>query len=171
MSFSHPHNFKNKVIKLLKNVYLLCNMDGFYCLILCFKRGTWGVPTMASKLRIRYCLCGSLGSIPGTVQWLKNPVLPQLWCRLQLWLGFDPWPRVFHISHVQQKKKKKSLKSQLWASSTFFLSAELQELTTWKPQIVSILSSLSKLVRFISNLLYIRNYSVAFTHCKELGSM
>ena len=109
MSFSHPHNFKNKVIKLLKNVYLLCNMDGFYCLILCFKRGTWGVPTMASKLRIRYCLCGSLGSIPGTVQWLKNPVLPQLWCRLQLWLGFDPWPRVFHISHVQQKKKKKKV--------------------------------------------------------------
>ena len=109
MSFSHPHNFKNKVIKLLKNVYLLCNMDGFYCLILCFKRGTWGVPTMASKSRIRYCLCGSLGSIPGPVQWLKDPVLLQLWCRLQLWLGFDPWPRVFHISHVQQKKKKKSL--------------------------------------------------------------
>ena len=28
---------------------------------------------------------------------LKDPALPQLRCRLQLQLGFSPWPRNFHI--------------------------------------------------------------------------
>ena len=32
------------------------------------------------------------GSIPGLLQWIKNPALLQLWCRSQLWLRFDPWP-------------------------------------------------------------------------------
>ena len=28
---------------------------------------------------------------------LKDPELPQLWCRLQLWLRFNPWPGNFHM--------------------------------------------------------------------------
>ena len=37
-----------------------------------------------------HCSCsggwGGIGLIPGPVQWVNDPVLPQLWCRLQLWL-------------------------------------------------------------------------------------
>ena len=33
--------------------------------------------------------------------------MPQLWCRSQVWLEFDPWPRNFHMQWVQPKKKKK----------------------------------------------------------------
>ena len=25
-------------------------------------------------------------------QWVKDPGLLQLWCTLQLWFRFDPWP-------------------------------------------------------------------------------
>ena len=28
---------------------------------------------------------------PGGHSGLKNPALLQLWCKLQLWLGFNPW--------------------------------------------------------------------------------
>ena len=31
---------------------------------------------------------------------LKDPVLPQLWCRLQMWPGFNPWPRNLHVLQV-----------------------------------------------------------------------
>ena len=51
------------------------------------------------------------GSIPGLAQWVKEPVLLQLWLSLWLWLGTDPrsgnsiccrWPK-------KKKKKKKTL--------------------------------------------------------------
>lgn len=32
------------------------------------------------------------GSIRGQAQWVKDPVLSQLWHWWQLWLGSDPWP-------------------------------------------------------------------------------
>ena len=56
-----------------------------------------------SRLRIHHCLCDSTGSILG----LMELVLLQLWCRWQLQLRFDPWPRNFHILWYAQKKKKK----------------------------------------------------------------
>lgn len=46
-------------------------------------------------------LSGGSGSFPGPVQWVKDLALPQLWCRLQLWLGFSPWPRNVHMPQVQ----------------------------------------------------------------------
>ena len=38
---------------------------------------------------------------------LKDLVLPQLQHRSQLWLGFNPWSRNFHVPQVQPLKKKK----------------------------------------------------------------
>ena len=32
---------------------------------------------------------------------LKDPALPQLWWRLQVQLGFNPWPGNFHMLQVQ----------------------------------------------------------------------
>ena len=46
------------------------------------------------------------GSIPGPTQWVKDIALLLLWCRLQLWLGSDPWSG---NSICQRKKKKKKL--------------------------------------------------------------
>ena len=40
------------------------------------------------------------------VQQVKDLALLQLCHRLQLWLGFDPWPKYFHMLWVQPKKKK-----------------------------------------------------------------
>ena len=51
---------------------------------------------------------GSMGLIPGPVQWGKDVVLLQLWCGLQLQLRFDPWPGHFHMSQVQHRQTKKS---------------------------------------------------------------
>ena len=50
-------------------------------------------------------------SIPslGLVEWVKDPVLLQLWCSLQLKLGVDLWPRNFHMPWVRLKKKRKKV--------------------------------------------------------------
>ena len=45
--------------------------------------------------------------VPAVVQDLA---LPQLWCKSQLQLRFEPWPGNFHILWVQPKKKKKKKK-------------------------------------------------------------
>ena len=31
---------------------------------------------------------------------LRDLVLLKLWCTLQTWLGFSPWPRNFHMPQV-----------------------------------------------------------------------
>ena len=46
-----------------------------------------------------------MGLIPGPLQWVKDPALPQLWHRLQLQIGVDPWPRNFHMLCVWPKIK------------------------------------------------------------------
>ena len=57
----------------------LCLKDNVYTWI----NNTFGVPTVA--------------------QWVKDLVFPQLPCRLQLQLRFDPWPRNFHMLQAQPK--------------------------------------------------------------------
>ena len=54
-------------------------------------------------LMIWHCLCHGLGLFSSSAQWVKDLALMQLWCRLQLWLRFNPWP----WPRVQQKKEKK----------------------------------------------------------------
>ena len=39
-------------------------------------------------------------------QWVKDVVLLQLWSRLQLQLGFDPWPGNFISCRCSHKKKE-----------------------------------------------------------------
>ena len=48
--------------------------------------------------------------VPVVVQWVKDLVLLQLWHRLQLQPGFDPWPGNFMLQMWQKKKKKKKKK-------------------------------------------------------------
>ena len=61
------------------------------------------------------CLCGGASSIPNPAQQVKDPVLPQPWCKSQLQLGFNHWPGNFHMSWVwPKKKKKKKVPSKKW---------------------------------------------------------
>ena len=50
--------------------------------------------------------CWDTGSIPGLVWWVNDP---QLWLRLSLRLGPDPWPRssICHGAAKNEEKKKK----------------------------------------------------------------
>ena len=61
-----------------------------------------GVPTLVQWVNELACLYG-IGSIPGPLQWVKDPVLPQMW------LGFDLWPRNFHLLQVLPKKQKQRI--------------------------------------------------------------
>ena len=47
--------------------------------------------------------CGGVGLIPGLPQWVEDLVLPQLW------LGFNPWPRNFHMLQMQPKKERREV--------------------------------------------------------------
>ena len=66
----------------------------------------WEFPLWCSQLRIWCCLPGSTGSIPGPVQWVKDPSLSQLWLR------FSRWPRNLHMPQVCPKRGKKKKKKQ-----------------------------------------------------------
>ena len=46
------------------------------------------------------------GLNPSLEQWVKDLALPQLWLRLQLWLGSDPCPRIFMCYGAAKKKEK-----------------------------------------------------------------
>ena len=52
----------------------------------------------------------SLGG-PAPAQWVKDPALPQLWHRSQMWLRFNLWPQkhpyAMHVAEKEKKKKKK----------------------------------------------------------------
>ena len=51
------------------------------------------------------CMTG----VPAVVQWVKDPVLLQLWCRSQLQFELDHLPRDFHMLQGQPKKKNKDV--------------------------------------------------------------
>ena len=53
-----------------------------------------------------------VGSISGPAQWIKDLVLLQLWLRLQLKLGSDPWTGNSICLQVAKKRKKK--KKRIW---------------------------------------------------------
>ena len=57
-------------------------------------------------------LCGVAGLIPSPAQWVKDLALLQLGGRLQPQLGFDLWPRNFHMLWVWPKKGKKQKQKQ-----------------------------------------------------------
>ena len=68
--------------------------------------GRGEVPAMLKWVNDPACLCGSSGSIPGPGRWVKDPLVPQLWCRSQFRLGYDLWLRNFHMPWVWLKRKK-----------------------------------------------------------------
>ena len=43
---------------------------------------------------------------------VEDPPLSLLWLQLLLWHRFEPWPRNFHVSPAQLKKKKKKKKKE-----------------------------------------------------------
>ena len=71
---------------------------------------TAGYPAVVQWVNDLACLCGVSGLILSPRQWVKDPALLQLWHRLQMWLGFCPWPRNFHLPWVQPKNVKQTNK-------------------------------------------------------------
>ena len=59
----------------------------------------------------------SKGKFPGGIV-AKNPELSLKQPGSLLWLGFDPWPRKFHMPQVQPKKKKKERKKKKKQNAT-----------------------------------------------------
>ena len=78
--------------------------------------GDAGVSAVAQWVDDLAYLYGIACSIPGLTQWVKDLVLPQLWCRSQMWLRFYLWPGNFHLLRVWLKKdkKKRKEKKRIW---------------------------------------------------------
>ena len=45
------------------------------------------------------------GGVHAVARWVKKPVLLQLWFRLQLGLGFDPWPGNLQMPWMRGRKE------------------------------------------------------------------
>lgn len=73
------------------------------------KRNSVGVPTVVQWDQWCFGNADIAGSIPGPVQWVKDPVLLQLWLRSQPQLRSDPWPgsSICYGAAEKEKKKKK----------------------------------------------------------------
>ena len=61
-------------------------------------------------------------SIPSPAQWVKDPALPQLWLRSQLWLGSDPWPSKSVRHGVADKGEKKKTRASYVPGSSWLNS-------------------------------------------------
>ena len=66
-----------------------------------------GAPTVVEWNQQHLRRCWDLGSIPSPAQWVKDPVLLQLWLRSLLWLRSNPWPRSSICCKAAKKKKVK----------------------------------------------------------------
>ena len=53
--------------------------------------------------------------IPSVAHWVKDMALPQLWCRLQLRLRFDPWPRKLPYTLGATDKEEKLKRRKMFA--------------------------------------------------------
>ena len=62
------------------------------------------------------CLCGGADAIPGLAQWVKGPVLPKVWRKLQVQLRFDPWPGEFSYATGAAEKEKKKKKEHTYGT-------------------------------------------------------
>ena len=68
----------------------------------------------------------SLG-VPTVVQWVKDLVLSQLWCRSQLQLRFNPWPRGRPYAEGCSQKNKNKKKG--WSIPGILVT------TIWTPEL------------------------------------
>ena len=66
------------------------------------------------------------GSVPTPAEWVENPVLSQLWYRLQPWLGSDPWPRNPYVMGGGGQK----INENKWKRKCFILSL-MEVLLNW----------------------------------------
>ena len=71
-------------------------------------------PLWYSRLGIWHCLCGSAGSIPSLVQWVKDPMLPQIWLGCSSSLDWIPGPEISTCHGCSQKKKERKKSHETW---------------------------------------------------------
>ena len=56
------------------------------------------------------CLCGHTSSIPGPVQWVKDPALPQLKLHLKAWIQSLVQELPYSLGVAKKKERKKERK-------------------------------------------------------------
>ena len=81
--------------------HLACFQDS---LTLEFPLRCHGISSISAALRIR---------VLSLAQRLKDPALPQLWHRSQLWFGSDPWlGTLYATGWPEEKRKRKDIMSE-----------------------------------------------------------